>query len=75
MPVYVKCPHCEHPQVVPSGRLGKKRLCRQCGYATCLVYAAELREGKTRLERCPFLLEPEYAENRQKLTGMLTPKA
>ena len=33
MPVYVHCPHCEHPQVVPPHRRGKMRFCRQCGRA------------------------------------------
>ena len=31
MAVYVICPHCLHPTVVPRGRTGKGRLCRQCG--------------------------------------------
>jgi len=33
MPVYVNCPHCDHPQVVPVHRRGKTRHCRQCGHA------------------------------------------
>lgn len=31
MPIYMLCPHCDHPQIVPKERRGKKRLCRQCG--------------------------------------------
>ncbi len=31
MAVYVICPHCFHPTVVPRARAGKGRLCRQCG--------------------------------------------
>lgn len=33
MPVYLQCPHCEHPIVVPSHRRGKTLFCRQCGGA------------------------------------------
>lgn len=32
MPVYVNCPHCDHPQVVRAGRRGKVLFCRQCGW-------------------------------------------
>lgn len=33
MPVYMHCPHCEHPQIVPVSRRGRMRFCRQCGRA------------------------------------------
>ena len=33
MPVYMHCPHCDHPQVVPVHRRGRMRFCRQCGRA------------------------------------------
>lgn len=33
VPVYVLCPHCDHPHVVPPHRRGRKHLCRQCGQA------------------------------------------
>ena len=33
MPVYVQCPHCEHPRVVSPGDRGKTTFCRQCGRA------------------------------------------
>ncbi len=33
MPVYMHCPHCDHPQVVPISRRGRMRFCRQCGRA------------------------------------------
>jgi ArsR family metal-binding transcriptional regulator len=31
--------------------------CRACGYATCMAFAAALREGETALEDCPPLAE------------------
>jgi len=33
VPVYLHCPHCEHPQIVPAYRRGKTTFCRQCGKA------------------------------------------
>ena len=33
MPVYLHCPHCEHPRVVPPRGRGKTTFCRQCGRA------------------------------------------
>lgn len=50
MPVYLHCPHCEHPQVVAPHRRGKTVTCRQCGgsYRTAqsvnLVQAVSDRE-------------------------------
>jgi ArsR family metal-binding transcriptional regulator len=59
------------PSVMDIFRLLPKTNCKRCGYSTCLVYAADLVEGKTRLECCPILLEPENAEIKQKLIGIL----
>lgn len=61
-----------HRSVIDIFKLLPKTNCKQCGYSTCLVYASDLREGKTQVECCPILLKPEYAENRQKLVGMLS---
>lgn len=33
MPIYIHCPHCEHPQIVAPRRRGKAQFCRQCGSA------------------------------------------
>jgi len=33
VPVYLHCPHCEHPQVVSPARRGKTLFCKQCGRA------------------------------------------
>lgn len=34
--------------------------CRVCGYATCMAYAAALREGETTWENCPPLKEEKF---------------
>ena len=38
-----------------------KTNCRKCGYATCLVFAEELRQRKCSINKCPLLSQPEYA--------------
>jgi len=45
--------------------------CKVCGYATCMAYAAALREGEIRLEDCPPLWEEKYREKREKLQAYL----
>jgi ArsR family metal-binding transcriptional regulator len=45
--------------------------CKLCGYATCMAYAAALREGEVRLEDCPPLWEEKYREKREKLQAYL----
>ena len=34
--------------------------CAQCGYATCLAFAADLQKGKTDIVKCPPLSQPEH---------------
>lgn len=41
--------------------------CRACGQGTCFVFAAKLVAGQVRLEECPPLQEPQFAEQRAKL--------
>jgi ArsR family metal-binding transcriptional regulator len=45
--------------------------CKACGYATCMAYAAALREGEIRPEDCPPLWEEKCREKREKLQGYL----
>jgi len=45
--------------------------CRACGYATCMAFAAALREGETALADCPPLLEDRFQEKRAKLQEYL----
>jgi ArsR family metal-binding transcriptional regulator len=45
--------------------------CKLCGYATCMAYAAALREGEISLQDCPPLLEEKYREKREKLQAYL----
>lgn len=45
--------------------------CKACGYATCMAYAAALREGEISLPDCPPLWEENNLEKREKLQGYL----
>ena len=45
--------------------------CKVCGYATCMAYAAALREGEISLQDCPPLFEDKYREKREKLQAYL----
>ena len=38
--------------------------CKQCGYPTCLAFAAEARNNPELLENCPPLSRPENADSR-----------
>jgi ArsR family metal-binding transcriptional regulator len=41
--------------------------CRACGYATCMAYAAALREGEISLPDCQLLWEEKYREKLERL--------
>ncbi len=45
--------------------------CQHCGKKTCLAFAIDLAKGKRRLEDCPYLDQPEFAENRKALAKIL----
>lgn len=45
--------------------------CKACGYATCMAYAAALREGEISLNDCPPLWEEKYREKQKKLQEYL----
>ena len=45
--------------------------CKACGYATCMAYAAALREGEVSLNDCPLLWGEKYREKREKLQAYL----
>ncbi len=45
--------------------------CKACDYATCMAYAAALREGEIRLEDCPPLGEEKFREKQAKLQAYL----
>jgi ArsR family metal-binding transcriptional regulator len=44
--------------------------CRECGYATCLACAADIRNGVISLEGCPLLSRPEYVTNKERILAL-----
>jgi len=60
------------PTVIDIFRVLPKTNCKECGYMTCLAYAADLRDGTAVLEQCPALSKPEYAENRDSLLALFS---
>lgn len=60
------------PPVYEIYKLLPRTNCRECGYPTCLAFAAALRSGEVRLEQCPLLLQSEYSSNREHIIGLLS---
>jgi len=60
------------PAVMDIFKLLPKTNCKQCGYSTCMAYAADLRTGTARLKQCPPLSQPEYAENKEKILNLFS---
>ena len=61
------------PTVIDIYQLLPKTNCKQCGYITCLAFAAEVRTDPGLLVQCPPLLQSEYASNREKLEALFSP--
>jgi tetrahydromethanopterin S-methyltransferase subunit A len=45
--------------------------CQKCSKRNCLAFAIDLGKGKLRLEDCPVLDQPDFAENRRALAKLL----
>ena len=45
--------------------------CQKCDKKTCLAFAIDLAKGKYRLDDCPALDQPEFAESRRALARLL----
>ena len=45
--------------------------CKTCGQSTCFTFALKLAMAKVRLEDCPLLLDPQYAEQRAQLVELM----
>ena len=61
----------ELPTALAVYRLLPRTNCGECGYPTCLAYAAALREGSANLSQCPCLSRPEHAANSNDLRRLL----
>ncbi len=61
------------PPVAYIFRFLPRTNCRQCGYATCLVFAAELRDDKSLLAKCRPLMEPQHADSLVQIERLFAP--
>lgn len=52
-------------------KLLPKTDCGKCGKRTCLAFAIDLAKGKSQLEQCTTLGQPEFAGDRQALAKLL----
>ena len=59
------------PSVLEVYRLLPGGNCKQCGEATCFVFASKLVAGQAQVGRCSRLLEPEFATQRDALQRLL----
>jgi ArsR family metal-binding transcriptional regulator len=61
----------ERPNVLALYKLLPGTNCRQCGYPSCMAYAADLRDGRAELSQCAELSQQAFLENKQKLLYLL----
>ncbi len=59
------------PNVLEILKLLPGTNCRECGYATCMAFAAALAQGRAELPECPYLAQDEFAANREALLALL----
>jgi ArsR family metal-binding transcriptional regulator len=58
------------PDLMSIYRLLPRTNCRECGFATCMAFAAALRRRRTTLACCPVLSSPDREESRAALAAM-----
>jgi ArsR family metal-binding transcriptional regulator len=58
------------PSVIDILKLLPCTNCRQCGYATCLAFAAALRSLQAEVEACRPLGDPRYGPQRRKISEL-----
>jgi ArsR family metal-binding transcriptional regulator len=61
----------KRPHVLALYKLLPRTNCQQCGYPSCMAYAADLREGGTELSQCPELSRQPFLENKNDLLRLL----
>ncbi len=50
-----------------------KDACKECGYASCMALAVALLNREKKLDDCPPLQNPKYADRFKKLKELLAP--
>ncbi len=59
------------PGLMEVYKLLPRSNCKACDEVSCFVFANKLVAGHVRLQDCPLLSEPPYAEQQAQLAGML----
>lgn len=59
------------PGLMEVYRLLPRTNCKSCGEGSCFVFANKVVAGHVRLQDCPVLSEPQYAEQQVQLADML----
>ena len=62
----------EFPPVYEIYKLLPRKNCKECGYPTCLAFAADLRSGAVSLDKCTLLLKPEYSNDRELVIALFS---
>jgi ArsR family metal-binding transcriptional regulator len=60
------------PAAIDIYQLLPRTNCKECGYATCLAFAADARNDPELLEKCPPLSRPENADSRVQIERLFT---
>lgn len=58
------------PGLMDVYKLLPRTNCKACGEASCFVFANKLVAGHVRLQDCPALSEPQYAEQQAQLADL-----
>jgi ArsR family metal-binding transcriptional regulator len=62
----------ERPPVFEIYQLLPRTNCKECGYPTCLAFAADIRNGMVQIDQCTKLSDPEYADKKAQITALLS---
>ena len=60
------------PAVIDIFKLLPQTNCKQCGYPTCMAYAADLSKGMVQLEQCLPLSQAEYTGKKERLLTLIS---
>jgi len=61
----------QRPGLMDVYKLLPRTNCKACGEVSCFVFANKLVAGHVRLQDCPVLSEPQYAEQQAQLADRL----
>jgi len=59
------------PSIVQLIKLLPGTNCKDCGYATCMAFAAGLIKKEVELTQCDYLLKEDYSDNYSRLLELL----